>query len=942
METDHLGFVDSGDYSEGLFSGIHYKAPHFQVNKGDPYSEEQFSKRLFVRRNTLPFGKRSGRNSPSRQSTRWLLQHILFDSKKLRRSQTYSERKTTKSVFIKETFQDGNPQHCPKSNPTRRLGGGARFKGCIPPHSNCPRTSKISEVLLQGHSFPVQGTSLRTKNCTKSFHQGDSSIGRTSSQVRLQNPHVPGRLDPSSPIKNGAESASGDLSSGHPGPGVSHQLGEIPVKSQTEPSLPRGQFTAQNRTGKPNREQIREVEGIIILSDEEEEIDGRGDTAIVGTHGVNDRPSTPCTSVLETATDLSSGPLETIKSEPSSKPTGSVTSVATSQMVDGISECPQGSDTGVCSTFHNRGYRCQQNGLGSSLSEEEGPGNLEQTVARKAHQHLGDVGSRAGSLPVSDATTGETSSHQKRQLHGGHVPEQGGGYSIPSPLHVDLEDSTVVSEEQHSDQSNPYCRDTQHDCRPSLQETSHTHRMDAEQGSSSTYLQPIRDSQYRPVCIRSEPSVASFLLVDSEQSSSGDRRLLSAMGQLVRVCIPTDLSHSKSVAPTESYAAVLQDHPYSSPLAEEVLVPSDTGVDSSQPCDSTPQTRLVKTAKGTVLPSGSRETSVNSICSEQLSDGTSQLSESAERLVQASLREGSQRDYAAKYKVFSDWCSVREIDPSNTSVTEIINFLAHLLDKNLKYNTIAGYRSMLSHFHRPVDGCPVGSHPEVKKAMKGVFNTRPPIPKLPPSWDLDIVLEALRKEPFEPLESISVEFLTWKTCFLLAVASARRGDDIAKLSIKQGFFNCNKEEAVFIPSQLLKQDRPSHLGGRIQVGAFPQDTRICPVRALQTYLKATADRRGDIESLFLTCVQPYHSPTSQTINRWIVLTITEAYRSCNQQIPTTTGHSTRCIGPSKALFKGMDVKDILSAADWSKEKTFRKFYCKTVTSKKDFSTVVLE
>ena len=38
------------------------------------------------------------------------------------------------------------------------------------------------------------------------------------------------------------------------------------------------------------------------------------------------------------------------------------------------------------------------------------------------------------------------------------------------------------------------------------------------------------------------------------------------------------------------------------------------------------------------------------------------------------------------------------------------------------------------------------------------------------------------------------------------------------------------------------------------------------------------------------------------------------------------GHSTRAIGPSWALFNGASVNSILSAADWSRESTFTKFY----------------
>ena len=41
-------------------------------------------------------------------------------------------------------------------------------------------------------------------------------------------------------------------------------------------------------------------------------------------------------------------------------------------------------------------------------------------------------------------------------------------------------------------------------------------------------------------------------------------------------------------------------------------------------------------------------------------------------------------------------------------------------------------------------------------------------------------------------------------------------------------------------------------------------------------------------------------------------------------------HSTRAIEPSWALFNGASMSSILSAADWSSESTFAKFYLRNV------------
>ena len=53
---------------------------------------------------------------------------------------------------------------------------------------------------------------------------------------------------------------------------------------------------------------------------------------------------------------------------------------------------------------------------------------------------------------------------------------------------------------------------------------------------------------------------------------------------------------------------------------------------------------------------------------------------------------------------------------------------------------------------------------------------RPRVTPVLPQWDLGIVLEALSKPPYEPLQEASFKHLTLKTVFLLAMASAGRTD----------------------------------------------------------------------------------------------------------------------------------------------------------------------
>ena len=137
----------------------------------------------------------------------------------------------------------------------------------------------------------------------------------------------------------------------------------------------------------------------------------------------------------------------------------------------------------------------------------------------------------------------------------------------------------------------------------------------------------------------------------------------------------------------------------------------------------------------------------------------------------------------------------------------------------------------------------------------------------------------LTQPPFEPQEEAPLKFLTWKTVFLLALASGKRrsawtldgllclGDwDQIQLSPSPYFIAKNqlaKEgpqsiSPVVIPALKCNQDSPD------------TDVLLCPVRALQCYLDQTKDSRGGRQLLFIS-YKLGHSKDIQcsTISSWV-------------------------------------------------------------------------
>ena len=72
------------------------------------------------------------------------------------------------------------------------------------------------------------------------------------------------------------------------------------------------------------------------------------------------------------------------------------------------------------------------------------------------------------------------------------------------------------------------------------------------------------------------------------------------------------------------------------------------------------------------------------------------FSEETRKLLALSWRKGTRKDYTAKFKQFSIWCTERKVDPCLASLNDCADFLTSLFQRGLKYRTINGYRSMLS------------------------------------------------------------------------------------------------------------------------------------------------------------------------------------------------------------------------------------------------------
>ena len=82
---------------------------------------------------------------------------------------------------------------------------------------------------------------------------------------------------------------------------------------------------------------------------------------------------------------------------------------------------------------------------------------------------------------------------------------------------------------------------------------------------------------------------------------------------------------------------------------------------------------------------------------------------------------------------------------------------------------------------------------------------RPRITPVLPQWDLGVVLEALSKSPYEPLQEASFKHFTLKTVFLLAMASAGRRSELHALRFDQNYIQLKPKGLEFIPGEVSSE-----------------------------------------------------------------------------------------------------------------------------------------
>ena len=150
------------------------------------------------------------------------------------------------------------------------------------------------------------------------------------------------------------------------------------------------------------------------------------------------------------------------------------------------------------------------------------------------------------------------------------------------------------------------------------------------------------------------------------------------------------------------------------------------------------------------------------------------------------------------------------VDPCKASILQVAEFFLFLRQNLLlSVPAVKGYRTALSHVFSLIV-MDLAASSVVSRMFWSFERSCPPQEILPPDWNLSLVLLCLSRPPFEPLKLTSGKHLTWKTSFLLALASAKRVSELHSLSFcvchSRGWRACTFS---FLPDFMAKTQNPS-------------------------------------------------------------------------------------------------------------------------------------
>ena len=844
--------------------------------------------------------------------------------------------------------QDGIREVHSVSVSERRVGVQNRSDGCLFSHSNQQEIQEISEVCNKRGSLPVQGATVWSFDSAPSVYVGDDRTGEDSQNTQSHNTDVSRRLASKSRQPSGGKTTN----QRHPyslcRPGVTHQCPE--VSSDRDSAVRVCGCVVQPSSGQSlsTREKSREDSELHRQSNQSETVSSVPLVDLDRTSGISIRSSPSGQTPHQTNPVVSGRTMETSHRLQVRSDHIESGSDANSTVVETASELNSGSSSGRVQDSGTSIYRCINPGLGCSSGRGGGVRNLDRTRDTSSYKCARDESCQTS--PERVCRTTQTQEHHG--CHGQHhcscLHQQSGGDALLVTATGNSRGVPNNNQSGKSAEGSAHPGKTKRHSRQVIQgESDSAHRMVASSISIRQSVDEVGEtscgfvrytSQSQATIVR-EPGTGRLRVC---RGRPGD-----GLEQPVRLCLSTNSTGTESGEQNQDNS--MQNSASSSIQTRTTMVSRSTKTSNRTSSRTTTQRKSTEaTSKTSVpsVPSQSKVTRLDAIRKAIMNQG---YSEQVALKVSNCITKDSQKVYETKWNYFMEWCEQSDISPYHASTQQVAEFLLKLFEDGLAVNTIKGYRSALSKPLKLHNDINISEDIIISDLIASFEHERPPGKNVFPKWNLVLVLEALIKQPFEPIHLSSLKMLTFKTVFLIALASGARCGEIHALDVKQIIHEGKWQKVTLKPNPVFLAKNFDYSTGKRNFEGFTieglkhrlgegleDDAKLCPIRALRFYLDRTSKSRGENKQLFLSIQENRKNKAvgKNAITSWIKQTVKMAYQSCSSDITKKlkiNAHEVRAIAHSTAFYGNISMSDLLQSARWAQQTTFTSYYLRDVS-----------
>ena len=448
--------------------------------------------------------------------------------------------------------------------------------------------------------------------------------------------------------------------------------------------------------------------------------------------------------------------------------------------------------SGGLHNFHRR----FQSGLGRSHGGFQDFGYLDPYRPQAPHQLSGAQGGYLRPTALGSSASGPPGHGRHGQFDSGFIYQQAGRDTLHFPTTLDCRAFPLVRVTRHNSPGKTHSRLPERDSRPPISsESANTDRVVPTPRDRETHLQVLGDTRSRHVCDTVELPPSSVHVSSSGAKSPSGGCSVSRLAGEVNVHVSTFSPAQQGRAEITVNSSDRGD-PRSPLVAVSTVVPTPTTSLCGTPVVSPIPSRSSVPAgpevhlRWKVIPSARMEALMRHYKAAGFSDEVS-------RLAAAPRRPSTNRMYDDRWCRFTRWAAGQGVDPLDPTAAQVSSFLFDLFDTHgLSPRTIKGYRTCIGSVLNRTGRAKVVLHRTISDMIASMELQRPRATPVLPQWDLGVVLEALNKPPSEPLREASFKYLTLKTVFLLAMASAGRRSELHALGLTRTIFSSNQKGLV--------------------------------------------------------------------------------------------------------------------------------------------------